>query len=66
MSMQYSSATRFVLLALCVFVLASGLSYLEAATLGVAGDSHLWTIVIAVLAFGIVYTALSYRSGETR
>ena len=66
MSMQYSSATRFVLLALSVFVLASGLSYLEAATLGVAGDGHLWTIVIAVLAFGVVYTALSYRSGETR
>jgi len=62
--MQYSSATKSVLLALCVFVLAYGLSYIEAATLGVAGESHLWNIVIAVAALGIVYAVLLYRSGE--
>ena len=64
--MQYSSATRSVLLALCVFVLAYGLSYIEAATLGVAGDSHLWNIVIALAAFGIVYVVVLYRSEEPR
>ena len=64
--MNYSSAARSVLLALCVFLLASGLSYVDAATLGIAGDSHLWNIAIAVIALGIVYAGVSSRSGETR
>jgi len=64
--MQYVSVIRPFLLALCVFVLAYGLSYIDAATLGLAGDSHLWNIAIAVIALTIVYAAVSYRSGETR
>jgi len=60
--MRHSSVTTLTMVVLCASVLAYSLSYIEAATLSVAGDGHLWNMVFGIIALGTVYTVFWCRN----
>jgi len=64
MLMRIGPFEKTVLACLCCGILAAVLSYTEAATLGVAGDSYLWNAALSIVAMGAVYTGFWYWSGD--
>jgi len=55
---------KTVLACLCCGILGVVLKYMEAATLGVAGDSYLWNAALSIVTIGAVYTVFWYWSGD--
>jgi len=62
--MRITIFEKTVLACLCSAILAGVLSYVEAATLGVAGDSHLWNVSFSIVAIWTVYTGFWYWCGD--
>lgn len=61
---MYLVATRIVPAAIVVGILAVVLSYLEAATLGIAGDGHLWNMAFGLGTLVVVDAVFSYWFGD--
>ena len=64
MLMRIGPFEKTVLACLCCGILGVVLKYMEAATLGVAGDSYLWNTALSIVAMGAVYTVFWYWSGD--
>jgi len=62
--MRITIFEKTVLACLCSAILAVVLSYIEAATLGVAGDGHLWNVAFSIVAIWAVYIGFWYWSGD--
>ena len=62
--MRITTFEKTVLACLCSAILAVVLSYIEAATLGVAGDGHLWNVAFGIVTVGIVHAVFSYWYGD--
>ena len=55
---------KTVLACLCCGILGVFLRYIEAATLGVAGDSYLWNAALSIVTVWVVYTGFWYWTDE--
>ena len=62
--MRITVFEKTVLACLCSATLAVVLSYIEAATLGVAGDGYLWNVAFSIVTIWAVYTGFWYWNGD--
>ena len=62
--MGITTFVKTVLACLCSAILGVILLYIEAATLGIAGDGHLWSVPFSIVAIWSVYAVFCYWSGD--
>ena len=62
--MWYLVVTRIAIAAIAVGILAFVLSHLEAATLGIAGDGHLWNMAFGLVTLVVVDAVFSFCFGD--
>lgn len=62
--MRITAFEKTVLACFCSGILGVVLRYIEAATLGVAGDGYLWNAAFSIVAIWAVYTGFWYWSGD--